>query len=405
MATPPQALSGVRILDLTQVISGPYGTKLLADYGADVIKIERPGIGDLARRMGPFAGDDVHPEKSGLFLHLNTNKRSVTLDLKTATGKKLFFELLEGADAVVESFAPRVMPSLGLDFETLRARNRRLVMTSVSNFGQRGPYRDWKSAEIVTYATGGPMWATGLPEREPMSLGDNVVQYQVGAASAVATSMALYSAEASGQGDHLDVSLFRTQASSQDRRTTMLIGYQYTGERNVRSPVGASTAVGVRPCGDGYVNIMGSSHRFVDVLRMMGQPELVEDPRFSDLVARSQPGASEEFDTYYIPYLMEHTKRELFQIAQSHRLPSGPLYDSADLLADGHFQERGFWATVDHPAAGVVTQPGRPFIMNETPWQLRSPAPTLGEHNEAVFGEMLGYDRQALVRLKRMGVI
>ncbi|MEE9285426.1 MAG: CoA transferase [Dehalococcoidia bacterium] len=400
-----QALSGVRVLDLTHLISGPYCTKLLADYGADVIKIERPGVGDVARRMGPFADDEVHPQKSGLFLHLNTNKRSVTLDLKTATGKKLFFELLEGADVVVESFAPRVMPSLGLDFETLRSRCPRLVMTSISNFGQRGPYRDWKTAEMVTYAMAGPMYATGMPEREPMSLGENVIQFQVGAAAAAATAMALWPAEATGQGDHLDISLFRVQAASQDRRTTMLIGYQYTGELNDRRGAGASPAVGVRPCADGYVNIMASAARFENMLRMMGQPELAEDPRFADLVARSQPGAAEEFDTYYIPYLMQHTKRELFQTAQRHHLPSGPLYDSADLLADSHFQGRGFWATVDQGAAGTVTQPGRPFIMEETPWRLRRPAPGLGQHNEELLTGLLGYDRRDLVRLQRLGVI
>ncbi len=400
-----QALAGVRVLDLTQAIAGPYCAKLLADYGADVIKIERPGLGDRARRMGPFHRDRVHPERSGLFWHLNSNKRSVTLNLKSATGRRIFLELLDGAGVVVESFAPRVMPSLGLDYETLSARRSSLVMTSISNFGQTGPYRDYKSAEIVTYAMAGPMHGTGLPEREPLKLGENVIQYQVGSAAAAATAIALWEAEVSGRGDHLDVSLFRAQASSQDRRTTMLIGFQYTGETMDRKPAGVSPGVGVRPCADGYVNIMGATLRFPTLLKMMGQTELLDDPRFKDDMARAQPGASEEFDTYYIPYLMQYTKRQLFAMAQAHHLPSGPLYDSSDLLSDPHFRERGFWPSVEHPGAGPVEQPGRPFVMGETPWRLQRRAPGLGEHTEDVLSGILGYSRRDLVRLRQLGVV
>ena len=400
-----QALAGVTVLDLTHHISGPYCTKLLADYGADVIKIERPGAGDAARRMGPFYRDHAHPEKSGAFLHLNTNKLGVTLDVKSETGKRIFLELLAEADVVVESFSPRVMPSFGLSYETLRTHKPSIVVTSISNFGQSGPYRDFKLSEIGTYAMGGPMHATGNPEREPVKLGENVIQHHVGAVAATATAMALWQAETSGQGDHLDVSLFRSQASSQDRRTTMLIGYQYTGENIGRRPAGSSTATGVRPCADGYVNIMGGGPRFADIVRMMEQPELLEDPRFADPMARAQPTAAEEFDLYYVPWLLQHTKRELFRMAQENQLPSGPIYDSSDLLADPAFHERGYWNTYEAPGLGTVTQPGRPFIMNETPWAFRRPAPQLGQHNPDVLCGRLGYTAQDLVRLRRVGVI
>ncbi len=400
-----QALAGVRVLDLTQAIAGPYCTKLLADYGADVIKIERPGAGDRARRLGPFHHDHVHLERSGLFWHLNANKRSITLNLKSSTGRKIFFELLEGADAVVESFAPRVMPGLGLDYEALSARRPRLVMTSISNFGQSGPYRDYKSSEMITYAMGGPMHATGLPEREPVKMGGNVLQYQAGAVAASATAIALWNAECAGAGDHLDVSLFRCQVSCQDRRTTMLIGYQYTGENMERKTAGASAGTGVRPCADGYVNIMGATLRLPRVMKMIGREDLANDPRFATPLALAQPGSAEAFDEYYIPFLMQYTKRELFTMAQAHGLASGPLYDSSDLLSDPHFRGRGFWQTVEHEGIGAVEQPGRPFIMNETPWQLRRPAPRLGQHSAEILCGMLGYSTGDLVRLKQLGIV
>src|SRR4030043_1673381 len=177
-----QALSGVKIIDLTWYISGPYCAKLLADYGAEVIKVEKAGEGDPARRMGPFFKDDPHPEKSGLFLHLNTNKQGITLNLKTATGKKILKELVKDADILVENFRPHVMPGLGLDYETLKKVNPRLVMVSISSFGQTGPYREFKAAEIVEYAMGGEMYSTGIAGREPLKLGGNVGRNQGGTA-------------------------------------------------------------------------------------------------------------------------------------------------------------------------------------------------------------------------------
>ena len=201
------ALSHVRVLDFTNQVAGPYCTKLLADYGADVIKVERPGMGDAARSMGPFPGDIPHPEKSGLFLHLNTNKRSVTLDLKSKAGKKIARQLAAEADLVVESFRPGVMDRLGLGFEELRASNPRLVMTSISNFGQTGPYRDYKSSDIMVYSMGGEMHSTGLEDREPVKLGANVVLYQAGSVAAVGSAGALFLSQDDGPGQRVDVSI------------------------------------------------------------------------------------------------------------------------------------------------------------------------------------------------------
>jgi len=400
-----QALSDVKVVDLSHYIAGPFCTKMLADFGAEVIKIEKPGEGDGARRIGPFPQDIPHPEKSGLFLHLNTNKKGITLNLKTKAGVRLFKELVREADILVESFAPRVMPSLGLSYEELEKINPRLVMTSVSNFGQTSPYRDYKLTEIVSYAMGGAMYATGLPDREPLKLGGAVGMYQAGHMAATATIFALYGAEVRGSGEHLDVSIMDTQAAGQDRRTTMFISYQYTGEVNVRRATGSAVATGVRPCKDGYVNIAGGGVRFTKTLQMMGMPELLEDSRFATPEERAKPGRSDEFDEYYLPWLLERSMRDVWRISQEAHLLSGPIYTSKDVLEDPHFRERDFWAEIDHSEAGKLTYTGAPFRMSETPWQLRSPAPLLGQHNSEIYCGRLGLSKEDLVKLREMRVI
>ncbi len=163
--TGPQTLSDIRIVDLTHGIAGPYGTKLLAEFGADVVKVERPDVGDYARTMGPFPQDVPDPEKSGLFLFLNTSKKGVTLDLKSAAGKAALLELVRDADLVVESFTPGVMDRLGIGYQALRAVNPNIVLTSVTNYGQTGPYREYKASELTLFGMGGRMYASGLPER------------------------------------------------------------------------------------------------------------------------------------------------------------------------------------------------------------------------------------------------
>ena len=399
-------LEGVKVLDLTHYVAGPFSTKLLADFGADIIKIERPSAGDPARTFAPFYQDDPHPEKSGLFLHLNTNKRSVTLNLKSSSGVKIFKELVQWADVLVESFAPRIMPSLGLDYDTLEQINPSLVMTSISNFGQTGPYRDLKSEDIITFAMGGMMHATGIPEKDPAKLGLNVVLYQAGAVGALATMVALLAAELRGTGEHVDVSIMDTQMGSIDRRINALVGYQYTGEVLMkRTSPGSRIASGFFPTADGYITMHGFS-RAPKVANMIGQPDLVEDPRFADVSELSKPENIEAFNSDYLtPWLLERPMVEAWKTAQDNQILSGVVYTIADLLADPHFRERGYWQEIDHPVTGKLTYPGRPFIMNESPWSIRSPAPLLGQHNQEVLGDMLGYTKEDLMRLRQAEVI
>lgn len=402
-----QGLSGVKVLDLTWHIAGPYCTKYLADCGADVIKIERPGSGDPARAMGPFFEDDPHPEKSGLFLLLNANKRSITLNLKAETGKKMLRELVKGADILVESFRPHVMPGLGLSYEELEKVNPRLVMTSISSFGQTGPYKEFKATDMIIYGMGGTMFFTGIPEREPVRLGGTVVSYQVGAVAAVATMFALCAGEKRGYGEHLDVSAYEVTRGSIDRASTDLLAYQYCGNYDVRATTGQRAyPAGIYPCKDGYIDLSGGSViHFPKSARMVGRPELAKDPRYSTAEAQVDVHRKEEFETQiFYPWIMQRTQREVWAACQQVRIQSGPIFDTSDLLEDSHYRLREYWRHIEHPSTGVLTYPGAPFHSDEMPWAIRRPAPLLGQHNKEVYSA-LGYTEEEQVRLRERGVI
>lgn len=403
-----QALSDVKVLDLTWHIAGPYCTKLLADYGAEVIKVEKPGEGDPARRMAPFFKDDPHPEKSGLFLHLNTNKKGITLNLKSAKGKKILKELAKDADILVESFRPHVMPSLGLDYETLEQINPKLLMASISSFGQTGPYRDFKASEIVEYAMGGEMYSTGTAGREPLKLGGNVTQYQAGTVAAVSIMGGLYAAQSQGVGQHVDVSIMETQAGSTDRRIIYLLAYACAGVITTRWPPPREAVrmmilpQGVYPCKDGFVNTLSLPQWWPRYLEAMEMPELKDDPRFQNIFSAE---AGMEFDAIWYSWLADHTKDELFEIFRRANIASAPVNSPEDILGNPHLKAREYFTEIDHPETGKVTYPGAPIHMMETPPKTRYPAPLLGQHNKDIYCDRLGYTREDLVKLRESGII
>lgn len=387
------ALSDITVLDFTHWIAGPYCSKLLADYGADVVKVERPGIGDAARAMGPFPNDEPHPEKSGTFLHLNTNKRSITLDLKTDGGRRAALALAARADAVVESFRPGTMERFGLGFEALSAANPALVMTSISNFGQTGPYRDWRGSEIIFYGMGGELYSTGVREREPVKLGGTVGLYQAGAVAAYATLGAIFAARDEGAGQRVDVSLMETQAGSIDRRMSMLLAYQYNGDVSGRVPMGSASGSGgypsgTYPCADGYFQVTGGNNYFDRARDMLGNPPELAGDEWLTPEAQMDDEMAGLFDAVFYPWLLDRTKREIWETAQRSKVLSGPLNTMEDLNRDPVFRERGAFERVDHPVAGELTYPGRPFIMGATPWAIRRPAPTLGQHTDEILSEI-----------------
>ena len=405
---PEQALANVKVLDLTWYITGSYCTKLLADYGADVVKVEKPGEGEPARRIGPFFKDDPHPEKSGLFLYLNTNKKGITLNLKSGWGKDIIKELVKDVDILVESFSPGVMGRLGLNYEELEKINPKLVMTSISNFGQSGPYRDYKASELIIYGMGGSMNDSGLPDREPLKKATGTpILFSTGNMAALATMIALYQAKTDGTGQQIDFSLMEAQMESIDRRMSQLVAYQYNNEITPRSDRRARQVhpVGTYPCKDGWWDISAGGIQWPAVGKMMGMPELTDDPRWNNMAAWLEEGRADEFLTIFLPWSLEHTKEECVELGQTAEANCAPLNNMEEVLNDPQFKQRGFWAEIEHPMTGRLTYPGRPILAQDMPWVIRRPAPLLGQHNEEIYCDRLGHSKRELVKLREADCI
>ncbi len=392
----------MRVLDLTHHVAGPYCTKLLADFGAEVIKVERPR-GDPARGMPPFAKDKPHPERSLLFAYLNTNKKSVTLNLKTPTGRSLLHRLLADADILVENFAPRVMPALGLDYDALTKVNPALVMVSISNFGQSGPYRDYKAADIVHYALGGLMYIFGSAERAPLKHALRQTQFKAGANAATAALIGWYHRQLGGAGQRIDISIQECVTSAL-RDTTSLYTYagstrqrqpKYTGDMP-RSPV---------PAQDGYIVPIhfGGAVDWDGVADFIGAPQL-RDEAFA--TPESRFNNAQALQEALEAGMATWRKFELMREAHKRRGHIyGVVHSPAEVLASEQYAARGYFASIAHPVIGEATYPGAPFIMSETPWRADTPAPPLGEHNREILCDRLGLSKDDLNLLTASGVI
>jgi crotonobetainyl-CoA:carnitine CoA-transferase CaiB-like acyl-CoA transferase len=405
-------LEGVKVVDLTQYFSGPYCTKLLATLGADVVKIERPGGGDRIRRFGPFAsqpgggpppapGDRRQLETGAWFLYLNTSKQSLTLDLKSAPGKEVLLKLVQSADILVENFAPGVMDRLGLDYHRLRQVNPALVMTSISNYGQTGPYQDWKAEEINLYAAGGLMNITGEPEQEPLKEGAPLAQLGAGQNAFVATMTALTFAEDTGVGQQIDLSIAEYATNVLENA---LMQYSYSGQEYSR--VGnrgyGRAAWGIYPCGDGYVGIIaGPDQNWPEVANIMEREELA-DPRYASRQGRLLH--ADEVDALMLPWLLDHEKVGIFKAGQEHGLGFAFVSTMQDLLEMEQLEARDYYIELDHPIAGKLKYPGPP-VSPQTPiepWVYRR-APLLGEHNRAIVVERLGYSPEEFEAMQSQG--
>jgi len=382
----PGPLQNIRVLDLTEEIVGPYATKLLADYGADVVKIEKPA-GDSARQLGPFKGGDRHPDKSGTFFYFNTNKRSVVLDLKTASGVDGFWHLVDWADIIVEGFEPGAMESLGLSWEAIKARRGDISLVSVSNFGANSPYRHYRGSELVLYGFAGEMHSTGRLEREPVKMYGTSALVQSGSVLSTAILGALFATQAKGVGQHVDFSVADSHLVGVDRRHATVIGHQYSGRKTLRPPMEeprVGILSGLYRCKDGWISIMGGGQRFKNIREFFGYPAWLDDKRWDDPLIQMNPAAIQEFNSHLTPWLNAHTKREVWEAGRRARFICGPLFTVDEVYSDTNFQQRGLWQSAETPALGQFRFPGRPFVMNKTPWEYRRPAPQLGEHTDEV---------------------
>ncbi|MDP7618687.1 MAG: CoA transferase [Dehalococcoidia bacterium] len=412
MMTGTMPLDDVRIIDLTQTTIGPFCTRMLGDYGADVIKIERPGTGDPARTMPPFFNDEPGIERSGLFLFLNTNKRSVTVDLESERGRQIIRQLVENADVLVENFAPGVMGEMGLGYEALTEVNPRIVVTSLSNYGQSGPYHDFAGTEINLYGMGGNMIASGDIDHEPVKTAGRMVNYHAGYVGALATTMSLHATEflRDGIGEHLDVSVFETATHSIDSRLGRLMGYQHSGNVGTRPGRSAAVASGVFQCADGWFLITGTATFVHLVIKMIGMDELLEQPEWATVAERAKPERIDEFAAYLVPWMLERTKSEVRDACEAYGILGGPMNTIADLLSDPGFESRGYFQEIDHPTTGAIKYPGFHFTIHRDaedggPMPARRRAPLLGEHTDEVLSEGLGLSDDEISRLRAERVI
>jgi CoA:oxalate CoA-transferase len=395
------ALAGLRIVELCEMIAGPYGTKLLADLGAEVVKVEAPARGDPARRAGPFPQDIPHRERSGLFLYLNTNKLGVTSNVATTSGRRLLRELLRDADILVEDLPAGHAETLGLGYEALAQAYPELVVTSITPFGSSGPYRDRRAYHLNLYHGSGHASFIYQDRREaakgPVVGGAYVGEYDAGLSAAVATLAAVLGRSKTGRGQQVEVSKFEALVA--------LERVEIIRFANNPKPMKRPGMVGglVR-CRDGYLIITAAlDSQWKGLVKLMGSPPWSQEEKCSDEINRSR--YRDEIQPYVEEWAAGQSAEELYRRAQEAGVPVGPVRSVADVMAWEQARQRGFFAEIEHPEAGRLEYPTASYGFSETPWRAERPAPLLGEHNEEVYCGRLGYSRRDLVRLSAAGVI
>ncbi|WP_265736885.1 formyl-CoA transferase [Phaeacidiphilus oryzae] len=407
-----KALAGVRVLDMTHVQSGPSATQLLAWLGADVVKLEAPGRGDVTR--GQLR--DLPDVDSLYFTMLNCNKRSITLNMKSEKGKELFRELVRRSDVLVENFGPGVVDRFGFDWETLHALNPRLVYASIKGFGP-GKYAHFKAYEVIAQAMGGSMATTGFEDGPPTATGAQIGDSGTGIHLVAGILAALLQREQTGKGQRVQVAmqeavlnLCRVKLRDQQRLAHGPLG-EYPNEsfgdevpRSGNASGGGQPGWAVR-CAPGgpndYIYVIVQPQGWAPLARLIGRPELVEDPEWATPQARL-PKLDKMF-AMVEEWTEHHSKREVMEALNAHDIPCGPIMSTRELIEDETLAELGAVVEVDHPERGTFRTVGCPLRLSDSPVDVRT-SPLLGEHNDQVYAE-LGVDEQELAALRAEGVI
>ena len=376
-----KALEGLRILDLTDR-EGHLCGRLLADLGAEVIKIEPPQ-GDPARRAGPFAGDKPGSESSLSFINLNTNKKSVSLDLASKEGRQAYLGLVGSADAIIETYAPGLLEAWGLGYEALKKDNPGLVMVSITGFGLSGPHKDFKAPSIVCSAMGGVMSLCGFPDKPPLAEVQDVPYDLTAAFAAYGLLLALHHREQTGLGQQVEVSCQEVLAAQQHMLANYSSNDNFLARAGSRTPVGGGMPYGVYPARDGFCHlvVISTSH-WRSFVEWMGSPELFTDPMWDNRHLRVEN--MEIIEPLTMDFTRQLSKAELFTQGQAHHITVGPINRPDEFTRDPHFRERGLETEVEHPAIGPHKILLSPFRMSSSPAELLRPAPLTGQHNEEV---------------------
>jgi formyl-CoA transferase len=394
-----QALSGVRVLDLSRILAGPYCTMMLGDLGAEVLKVERPGVGDDTRTWGPpFSGGE-----SAYYLCCNRNKRSIAIDLKREEGRALVRELAEVSDVLVENFTPGLMKRFGLDYETLRERTPGLIYCSITAYGQDGPYRDRPGYDMVLSAVGGLMGITGEKDGPPCKVGVAITDVLTGVHAAGAIMGALFWRERSGRGQHLDCSLLDAQVAG---LANIASNYLVAGQEATRWGTAHESIVPyqVFPTADRPIAIAVANQKLWESFcRAVDREEWLADPRFA-----SNPDRVENRKVL-LPLVTELFEQkpcsEWMEILVGAPIPCGPVNDMASLFADPQVLHREMVAELPHPTIGSLRLTGVPIKYEATPGQVRLPPPLLGEHSEEILDSVLGYPPDRIAELREAGVV
>lgn len=404
--TPDSLLDGIRVIECGSNITAPFASKLLADLGAEVIKVE-PVTGDPSRSLGPFQYDSPNPETSAQFTYLNSNKRGVTLDLDRRSGQSLFQDLLREADIFVENAEPGYMEARDLTYSVLSEANPQLIVTSVRPFGLTGPYQDLLGSDLISWhASALGHRYLGEPDREPLRSGGYFGSYYAAVNAAAATLIALHARKLTGRGQQVDISVA-------DALAVGILGYGLVGlyhelglsNRRPGNTQRLGVPAAMLPCRDGYVFIFASeSYMWDGLVKAMGEPEWAQADIFRGHY-RDRSRYGPEIYGMMGDWLNATGKDDIFQSCQENRVPSTAVYNMREVLENVHLKERGFFLTSSHPVTGEMQQPGAPYKLGVASSTIRQAAPTLGQHNNEIFCGRLGLDASALAGLRRAGII
>ena len=391
-------LKGIRVLDLTRILAGPYATMILRDLGAEVIKIEQPGVGDEARDFGPFKNDF-----SLYFMSVNRGKKSVTLNLKAPRGKELLLELVKGSDILVENFRPGTMEKLGLGYESLKAHHPSLLYAACSGFGQTGPYAMRGAYDMIIQGMGGIISITGEPDRPPVRVGTSIGDITSALFTAIGILSALRHRDQTGEGQLIDVGMLDCQVAILENA---MVRYFSTGD--IPRPLGrrhpAITPFEIFESADGYVVIaIGNNELWRKFCEHVNHPGLIDDERFHTNALRTENHES------LFPILAEimcrRTTNEWIEALEGIGVPCGPVNTVDKVANDPQVLAREMIAEVEHEVTGTVQIPGIPIKLSETPGQIDAPAPNLGEHTSEVLTSLLGLEAAEVNQLKQDEVV
>ena len=398
------SLSGTCVIDLTQYIAGPYATKLLSDVGAEVVKIEPPK-GEGGRRTGPFPANGRDLDRGGLFAFLNTNKSGITLNLKHQRGRELMLRLLDGADLLIENFAPGTLARMGLAPSELLARFPRLSIVSISNFGQDGPLRDAPLDDLTLFARGGWTFPVGEPDSAPLTPPGSLIQYVAALYAVIAALQSLFARDMGlGHGQHADISILEAGVSTMIYES---VAFQYSGALRVR----AGKRFGVGPfmivtleCRDGYAGLhCVTDKQFESLCELINRPDLVKDERFCTALQRMVN--NDALLAIVEPFFLEHDRAWLYSEGQKLKIPMVPIPSVAEVLEWEQLKARRFFETIDDPVLGPIRVPGPPLRLSSHRGAPSRPAPRLGEHNREILGGRLGISDRELESMREGGII